>query len=66
MSKYNRRDLYVYDVHGPTPGGWAACVSQTGCKLLLTPEDLRWLCVVAGPALLNELAKDSPTTVDTP
>jgi hypothetical protein len=27
--------------------------------LKLTPEDLRWLCTTAGPALLNELGKEA-------
>jgi hypothetical protein len=27
--------------------------------LKLSPEDLRWLCLVAGPALLNELGKEA-------
>lgn len=26
-------------------------------QLFLSPDDLRWLCTIAGPALLNELAK---------
>lgn len=25
----------------------------------LSPDDLRWLCLVAGPALLNELEKEA-------
>jgi hypothetical protein len=57
--RLKRGDLYVYDIHGPTLDGWIACVSQTGCKLLLTPEDLRWLCTIAGPAFLNELGKEA-------
>jgi hypothetical protein len=28
-------------------------------KVTLTPEDLRWLCLLAGPALLNELGKEA-------
>lgn len=27
--------------------------------LVLSPDDLRWLCLVAGPALLNELGKEA-------
>jgi hypothetical protein len=28
-------------------------------KITLTPEDLRWLCTMAGSALLNELGKEA-------
>jgi hypothetical protein len=27
--------------------------------VMLSPDDLRWLCLVAGPALLNELGKEA-------
>jgi hypothetical protein len=27
--------------------------------LVLSPDDLRWLCLVAGPALLNQLGKEA-------
>jgi hypothetical protein len=34
--------------------------SRTGFKLSdVSPDDLRWLCLVAGPALLNELGKEA-------
>lgn len=45
------------DVHG-----WAFLErgpEDTARGLLLSPDDLRWLCLVAGPALLNELGKEA-------
>lgn len=35
-------------------------ISDGGRSIALSPDDLRWLCLVAGPALLNELAKGEP------
>jgi hypothetical protein len=40
--------------------GWAFLErgpEDTARGLILSPDDLRWLCQTAGPALLNELAK---------
>jgi hypothetical protein len=41
-------------------GNGNAELRLNGCHLLtISPDDLRWLCLVAGPALLNELAKEA-------
>lgn len=60
--RYQRggRDI-VLDYGDGCVGVW----SGSDCARM-SRDDLYWLCAIAGPALLNELAKDSPTTLDTP
>jgi hypothetical protein len=43
---------------GPTPHG-NIVLQEGSTDLTLTADELRWLCLVAGPALLNELGKEA-------
>lgn len=36
-----------------------AALRRGRAVVVLSPDDLRWLCLVAGPAFLNELGKEA-------
>jgi hypothetical protein len=45
-------------LHGER-GHELVAIEDRGSMLTFSPDDLRWLCLVAGPALLNELGKEA-------
>lgn len=53
--RLERADLLV---EGPDPFGDIVVAHGDGA-ISLKPEDLRWLCLIAGPAFLNELGKEA-------
>lgn len=50
---------YVQIEDGDGARGEAIAIRDGDATVLLSPDDLRWLCLVAGPALLNELGKEA-------
>ena len=57
--RLERGELRLSDLHGPTAGGVVVAMEdmKRRARIVMRPADLRWLCLIAGPALLNQLDK---------